>query len=91
MDFPQLLRFAVEHDASDIHIQAGMPVTLRLSGVLRQTAQPPTSDEEVRAFIASIIPERFRQNFNERITSGMDFSHALSDGARFRCSWRGRA
>ena len=35
MDFQPLLRFAVEHDASDVHLQAGLPPNLRIGGILR--------------------------------------------------------
>jgi twitching motility protein PilT len=86
MDFQKLLRFAVEHSASDVHIQAGLRATVRISGILRHTDQPPISDEEARAFIQSIIPVRFRENFDERLVTGMDFSYAIPGFARFRCS-----
>ncbi|HEY7117856.1 MAG TPA: PilT/PilU family type 4a pilus ATPase [Tepidisphaeraceae bacterium] len=86
MDFQRLLRFAVEHDASDIHIQSGLPPTVRIGGILRHTDQQATTDEDARAFIGSIIPARFRDNFDERIVKGMDFSYFLPGLARFRCS-----
>jgi len=77
MEFQKLLRFAVEHSASDVHIQAGLRATVRISGILRHTDQPPVTDEEARAFIQSIIPVRFRDNFDERLITGMDFSYAI--------------
>src|SRR5215212_1305251 len=86
MDFQRLLEFAVEHDASDVHIQAGLPATLRLGGVLRATQQPPVTDEQARAFIASMVPARFKDRFDERIVTGIDFSYAMPGMARFRCS-----
>src|SRR5439155_17080983 len=86
VDFAALLRFAVEHAASDIHIQAGLPPTLRLGGLLKAVNQPPISDEEVRKFISSIAPPRMRDNLDDRIPAGMDFSYALPGLSRFRCS-----
>ena len=86
MDFQLLLRFAVENDASDIHIQAGLPPCLRIGGILRTTSEAPMSDESVRAFIASIAPQRFLDNIGERLASGMDFSYAPPELTRFRCS-----
>jgi twitching motility protein PilT len=86
MDFQALLHFAVEHNASDIHIQAGLPATMRIGGVLRQANLPPVTDEQARAFIASIAPARFHERLDERLITGMDFSHAIPGIARFRCS-----
>ena len=51
MDFQPLLRFAVEHDASDVHLQSGLSPNLRIGGILRATKQPPLTDEEVRNFV----------------------------------------
>src|SRR6266699_3907453 len=86
MDFPQLLRFAVEHDASDVHIQAGLPPNLRIGGILRATSVPPITDEELHNFIGSIAPARLRDNLDDRITTGLDFSYAMPGVSRFRCS-----
>jgi twitching motility protein PilT len=86
MDFNRLLRFAVEHEASDVHIQAGLPATVRIGGIIRHTDQPPLTDEEARNFIASIVPARFKDKIDERLVKGMDFSYAVPGFARFRCS-----
>jgi len=86
MDFQKLLHFAVEHNASDIHIQAGLPATVRIGGILQHVQAPPLTDEEVRAFIASIVPARFKDHIDDRIVNGVDFSHAIPGFARFRCS-----
>jgi twitching motility protein PilT len=86
MDFHPLLRFAVEHDVSDIHLQAGLPPHLRIGGVLKHTDQPPIEDAELREFIASICPARFRDKVDERLAAGLDFSYAPPALARFRCS-----
>jgi twitching motility protein PilT len=86
MDFDRLLRFAVEHDASDVHIQTGLPPHLRLGGHLKATDQPPVDDKDLRAFITAIAPPRFRDNLDDRLPAGVDFSYALPGGTRFRCS-----
>src|SRR4051812_38977133 len=86
MDFDRLLRFAVEHDASDVHIQAGLPPHLRLGGHLKATDHPAVDDKELRGFIAAIAPPRFRDNLDDRLPGGVDFSYALPGGTRFRCS-----
>src|SRR6185295_5496821 len=92
MDFQALLRFAVDHDASDVHIQAGLPPHLRMGGILKSINQPPLTDEEVRGFLGSIVPARLRENFDDRLVAGLDFSHAAPGMGRFGCSatpaWR---
>src|SRR3954467_1806215 len=86
MDFQPLLRFAVEHDASDIHLQAGLSPNLRIGGILRATKQPALTDDEVRNFITEMVPKRFRESVEDRLSQGLDFSYAAPNLARFRCS-----
>ena len=86
MDFLALLRFAVEHDASDVHIQAGLPPHLRMGGILKAINQPGLTDDQVRAFIAAVVPARYRENLDERLVAGLDFSYAAPGLSRFRCS-----
>ena len=86
MDFLRLLQFAVEHEASDVHLQAGVRPHVRIGGILKCTDQPPVSDELVRAFIGSIAPARFRDNLDERLSAGLDFSYTAPGLSRFRCS-----
>jgi twitching motility protein PilT len=86
MDFQALLRFAVEHDASDVHMQAGLAPKLRLGGSLKVVDLPPLTDEELRNFITSIAPARMKNNVDDRLTNGMDFSYAIPGYSRFRCS-----
>jgi twitching motility protein PilT len=86
MDFQVLLRFGVEHDASDVHIQAGFPPVVRIGGIIRITDQPAVTDEQARQFIRSIAPARLRDDLDERLLRGLDFSYAAPGLSRFRCS-----
>jgi twitching motility protein PilT len=86
MDFQALLRFAVDHDASDVHLQAGLSPKLRLGGYLKVVDLPPLGDEELRGFIKSIAPARMRESVDDRLPAGMDFSYAIPNYSRFRCS-----
>jgi twitching motility protein PilT len=86
MDFQSLLRFAVDHGASDVHIQAGLPPALRIGGILKGTTLPAVNDEELRNMVLSMAPARMRDNIDERITTGMDFGYAAPNISRFRCS-----
>jgi twitching motility protein PilT len=86
MDFIKILQFAVEHGASDVHLQSGLPPHVRIGGILHATKQPPLIDEQVREFITGIVPARFREKCDERIMQGLDFSYTSPDSSRFRCS-----
>ena len=86
MDFGTLLRFAVERDASDIHVQAGLPPMLRLGGTLRAADVPPVTDDDLHKFVRAIAPARFHDELDDRITKGLDFSYAMAGLGRFRCS-----
>src|SRR5262245_19686524 len=86
MEFQQLMAFAVHNNASDIHIQVGLAPALRIGGILKFTNQPPLKHEEVRNFITSIALQRFKENVEDRILAGLDFSYAAPNLSRFRCS-----
>src|SRR5947207_13242687 len=86
MDFQSLLRFAVDHGASDVHIQAGLPPALRIGGILKGTTLPAVGAEELTNVIVSIAPKRFQDNIEDRLTAGMDFGYAAPNISRFRCS-----
>jgi twitching motility protein PilT len=86
VDFNRLMKFAIERDASDLHLQAGLPPHVRLGGVLHKTDTPPLTDEEIHTFVESIAPKRFRDNVADRMMAGLDFSYAMPGGGRFRCS-----
>jgi twitching motility protein PilT len=85
-DLEQLLRFAVQQDASDVHLQAGLVPSLRIGGILKTTTMPALSDEALENFIESIVPRRFKENVADRMVAGLDFSYTLPGAARFRCS-----
>src|SRR5688572_5007277 len=86
MDFQLLLRFAVQNNASDVHLQSGLRPCVRVGGIIHMTDQPPVTDEAVRNFIAEIAPPRMRSDFEDRLAAGMDFSYAPQGLSRFRCS-----
>jgi twitching motility protein PilT len=86
MDFQRLLNLAVARDASDVHLQAGLPPHLRIGGILRVADAPPNTNEEIHQFITSIAPARFRETLDENLVPGLDFSYAADGICRFRCS-----
>src|SRR5258708_5676169 len=45
MDHQRILRFGVEHNASDVHMRGGRPPNVRFGGTPRALEHPPVSDE----------------------------------------------
>ena len=86
MDLASLISFAVENEASDIHLQAGSVPMVRVGGQMRVLDLPVLGDDEMRRVIASIVPSVFASGMEDLIIKGIDFSHAIDGGARFRCN-----
>jgi twitching motility protein PilT len=84
MDLERIMNGAGEMGASDVHLQADAPPMLRLGNQIRPIDSPPLTNEEMAAFIESILPERMKGDLGS--TAGLDFSYMTPAGARFRCS-----
>lgn len=82
MDISQLLTFAYQQDASDLHISAGEPPMIRSSGDMKKIKVPPLSPEQTHAMIYDIMGDSQRKVFEEK--SDIDFSMQLGEVARFR-------
>ncbi len=82
MDIAQLLTFAYQQDASDLHISAGEPPMIRVHGDMKKIKSPPLTPEQTHAMIYDIMGDNQRKNFEER--NDLDFSMPLGDFARFR-------
>jgi len=86
MNFRDLVRFAVDHHASDVHIQASSQPMVRIAGQMRAVEAPPVTEQEAKAFIASIVPKAYQDDVDAAVVEGLDFSHSDPEGTRFRCS-----
>jgi len=77
-----ILTDVIEHGASDLHINVGMPPILRRNTELIDLDFPPVSNEDAKEMVLSMIgPDRFKK-FEEN--KDLDFSTSLDDGHRFR-------
>jgi twitching motility protein PilT len=82
-DFEALLRLAVEHNASDIHLKVGSSPILRIDGRLERVEDcEPLRGSDIFAIIDRLASEAFRKGFQE--TMELDTSYLLKDVARFR-------
>ncbi|MCB0339627.1 MAG: type IV pilus twitching motility protein PilT [Bdellovibrionales bacterium] len=82
MDITQLLTFAHEQGASDLHISAGESPMIRVSGDMKRIKVPPLTAEQTHALVYDIMGDVHRKVFEE--TSDVDFSVDIGESARFR-------
>lgn len=86
MEFANLLKFAVEHGASDVHIQSGAAPMLRLAGLMRTVEGAPLGRDEVAHLLKSMAPGGRADDLDRAVVQGLDFAYELPGLARFRCS-----
>jgi twitching motility protein PilT len=86
MDFERILKFALEHKASDIHLQTAAQPMLRLAGQIRAIEGNTVTEEDMLAFLQEIVPRHLAEDVAGSAIRGLDFSYALPSGERFRCS-----
>ena len=77
-----ILENVIDHGASDLHINVGMPPILRRNTELIELDFPAISNEDAKEMVLSMIgPNRYKK-FEEY--KDLDFSTNLDDGHRFR-------
>ena len=82
MDITELLAFSVKHDASDLHLSAGVPPMIRVDGEVRKLNMPALEHKEVHSLIYEIMDDKQRKDYEENLEC--DFSFEVPDMARFR-------
>jgi len=82
LDLDDLLRTAVERDASDIHIKADTPPLLRIYSELIPTDLPPLSPDEAKRLSYSILTPQDREVFEQHWE--LDLGYEIEGVARFR-------
>ncbi|MHC4670458.1 MAG: PilT/PilU family type 4a pilus ATPase [Planctomycetota bacterium] len=78
----ELLRWAVELQATDIHIKAGSPPRLRVDGVLNAVGSERISDDEAKSMVRNFVSDEHWQKYER--TGDLDVAFALEGVARFR-------
>jgi twitching motility protein PilT len=85
IDVAELLNKVVDMNASDMHILAGEPPTLRIHGRLHRLEEyGKLSPEQTEQFMRDISPPRAQTELEE--VQGSDFGYTFGDRARFRVS-----
>ncbi len=82
MEIADLLLFAVEKGASDLHVSAHMPPMIRLNGDIRKLGVPPLGEKEVHEMLYDIMNDRQRKVFENNLE--VDFSFDIQKLGRFR-------
>ena len=82
LSIEDLLRFAVKHKASDLHLSAGMPAVIRVDGEMTRINMPVMDHKVVYQLIYDIMNDRQRADFEEFFET--DFSFEIPNLARFR-------
>lgn len=82
MDITELLTFAVENNASDLHLSAGLPPMIRVDGEIRRINMPALDHKAVHTLIYDIMTDKQRKDYEERWE--IDFAFEVPELSRFR-------
>ena len=82
MDIAELLAFSVKHNASDLHLSAGLPPMIRVDGDIRRINVPSLDHKVVHGLVYDIMNDKQRKDYEEFLET--DFSFEIPGLARFR-------
>ena len=78
-----MLDEVLRRDASDLHLQVGLPAMLRIDGALIKVEKPvDLKQSDVSALLNSILDDQQKQMLEADLE--LDFSFAYGDLGRFR-------
>jgi len=78
----ELLKIAVEENASDLHITTYVPPRIRVDGRLKDIDHPPLQPAETQELIYSILNDKQKKIFEEKWE--LDLSFGMKELGRFR-------
>jgi twitching motility protein PilT len=84
MHVNELLALCIEHNASDLHLSAGLAPLLRVDGELKQLDRPPLTILKLNSLLQDIMNEDQRTSFTKDLE--IDFSFAVTELTRFRAN-----
>jgi twitching motility protein PilT len=84
LDFDGLLRFAVEHGASDVHVKVGARPRLRVDGRLREAPFDTVEPADTERVVTAIMPKGRVEVFARAHEA--DFMYSIAGLGRFRAS-----
>jgi len=81
-ELPDLLRYAVELGASDLHLATGVPPALRLNGAIRPVGDERLTAEDTRSMVLGVLTEQQRARLEQDWE--LDFALQIDQVGRFR-------
>lgn len=78
----ELLRQAVENNASDLHITTHIPPRIRVNGQLRSLDYPPLTAADTKALVYSLLTDKQKKQFEDKLE--LDLSFGFHGLGRFR-------
>jgi twitching motility protein PilT len=79
----ELLKYAKDAEASDLHLVAGNPPLVRVHGALEPVKKASKlTGKEIEEMVMGILSEEQTDRFQKQ--KDLDFAYALDDGTRFR-------
>lgn len=82
MDITELLTFSVKHNASDLHLSAGVPAMIRVDGDVQKINSTVLDHHQLLNLIFEIMTEQQKKDFEHYLE--IDFSFEIPNLARFR-------
>ncbi|HTW98169.1 MAG TPA: hypothetical protein VMD59_05290, partial [Acidimicrobiales bacterium] len=83
LEIDDLLTYAVQIGASDLHLADRLPPALRVNGSIRRIdGLPPLTNDQLRHMLYNILPQAARERFEA--SKELDTSHAIHSVGRFR-------
>lgn len=82
MDISEILAFANEKGASDLHISSGEPPIVRIDGDIQKVDMPSLPKDEVHSMLYDILNDQQRKIFEEK--KEIDFALDVKGIARYR-------
>ncbi len=82
LDLDQLLAYAAERGASDVHLKVGSPPFIRVDGRLERLDHADVSPVETERIAFAVMPKQRAEEFIA--TSEADFAYSVSGVGRFR-------
>lgn len=80
----ELLQITVQRDATDLHVTTHVPPRIRVHGSIVSLDYPPLTPTETKALVYSILNDRQKKQFEEKLE--LDFSFGFKELGRFRAN-----
>lgn len=82
MDLTQLLAFAMQNNASDLHLSASSPPIIRVNGDIKRVKADVLSSDDIRAMLYSVMSEDQRAVYERDLE--IDIAISFGEKSRFR-------